>query len=282
LNTATVGDIVTAYEDRGSGAPLVLVHGHPFDRTMWAPQTAAFGAADPHGGPGWRVIVPDLRGYGDSTVVPGVTPLATFARDLAALLDTLGLARERIVLGGLSMGGQIALEFARLFPGRLRGLLLAGTFAQAETEAGKAARGAAADRLLREGMAGYADEVLERMVSPATLARAPETGRHVHRMMRGAPPEGAAAALRGRAERPDHTGLLEHIAVPTLVVVGRDDTYTPVSDAEFLHRRIPDARLVVVEDAAHLPNLEQPAAFDAALATFLAALPDPAPAGKVG
>ncbi|MFJ9408510.1 alpha/beta fold hydrolase [Streptomyces sp. NPDC101393] len=283
MSTTVVGGITVGYEDRGSGAPLVLVHGHPFDRTMWAPQIETFGAAGAQeDGPGWRVIAPDLRGYGASTVVPGVTPLETFARDIAALLDSLGLAEQRIVLGGLSMGGQIALEFARLFPGRLRGLLLADTFAQGETAEGKAARNATADRLLREGMAGYADEVLDKMVAPANLVRTPETAAHVLRMMRGTPPEGAAAALRGRAERPDYTGLLGRIAVPTLVVVGRDDTYTPVSDAEFLHRRIPHSALAVIEGAAHLPNLERPGAFDTALADFLAALPPAAPAERVG
>ncbi|WP_407555835.1 alpha/beta hydrolase [Streptomyces sp. Pv4-95] len=258
------------YDDRGSGVPLVLLHGHPFDRTMWAPQLAAFGGAGAP--PGVRVIAPDLRGYGASTVVPGVTPLETFARDTAALLDDLGLAGERVVLGGLSMGGQIAMEFARLFPGRLRGLLLADTFAQAETAAGKDARNAAADRLLREGLAGYTAEVLDRMIAPYTVTGRPEIAAHVRRMMLGAPPEGAAAALRGRAERPDYTATLSRLPVPALVVVGRDDTYTPVADAEFLHRTLPDATLAVIEDAAHLPNLEQSARFDDALRAFLARL----------
>ncbi|MFH8569617.1 alpha/beta fold hydrolase [Streptomyces sp. NPDC017993] len=268
--TADVNGISIGYDNRGSGVPLVLLHGHPFDRTMWAPQLAAFGDASAPSGV--RVIAPDLRGYGTSTVVPGVTPLETFARDTAALLDGLGLARERIVLGGLSMGGQIAMEFARLFPGRLRGLLLADTFAQAESAEGRTARNATADRLLREGMAGYTAEVLDRMIAPYTVTGRPEVAAHVRRMMLGAPPEGAAAALRGRAERPDYTSTLSRLAVPALVVVGRDDTYTPVADAEFLHRALPDATLTVIEDAAHLPNLEQSARFDEALRAFLARL----------
>ncbi|UQA98029.1 alpha/beta fold hydrolase [Streptomyces halobius] len=194
------------------------------------------------------------------------------ARDLAALLDALGLSAERIVLGGLSMGGQIVMEFARLFPERLRGLVLADTFAKGETAEGKAIRNATADRLLREGMRGYTDEVLDKMIAPYTIARQPEVAAHVRRMMLGAPPEGAAAALRGRAERPDYTGLLRRIAVPALVVVGADDSYTPVSDAEFLHRHIRDATLAVIEGAAHLPNLERPDLFDEALGKFLATI----------
>src|SRR5262245_18633084 len=107
---------------------------------------------------GWRVIAADLRGYGETTVIPGLTPLSTFAEDIAALLDHLGV--ERFVLGGLSMGGQIVLECHRLFPGRIRGLVLADTFAQAETPSGREDRNRMADRLLSEGMAGYATDVL--------------------------------------------------------------------------------------------------------------------------
>ncbi|MFH8406135.1 alpha/beta fold hydrolase [Streptomyces sp. NPDC018019] len=270
LYEAAVNGITLRYEDTGkaAGETILLVHGHPFDHTMWAPQTAALAAA------GHRVLVPDLRGYGASQVVPGLTRLETFAADLAALLDHLGVT-ERIVLGGLSMGGQIVMECARRFPGRLRALVLADTFARAETPEGHRARNAMADRLLREGLRDYTEEVLDKMVAPRTIAARPAVAEHVRRMMLGTPPEGAAAALRGRAERPDYTDTLSRLAVPALVAVGRDDTYTPVADAEFLHARIPDARLAVVEDAAHLPNLEQPHAFNAALTAFLSALPQP-------
>jgi 3-oxoadipate enol-lactonase len=264
LSTVTANAITTGYDDSGSGDPLVLVHGHPFDRSMWAPQVTEFSSA------GWRVIAPDLRGYGESTVVPGVTPLETFARDIAALLDHLKV--DDVVLGGLSMGGQIVLEFYRLFPGRVRGLLLADTFAQVDTEQGKQVRLDTADRLLREGMGGYAGEVLNKMVAPYNVQALPAVADHVLAMMRGTSPEGAAAALRGRAERPDYTDLLTTVSVPALVVVGRDDEFTPVGDAEFMSRRIPDATLAVIDEAAHMPNLERPAEFNRALHRFLAGL----------
>ncbi|MFE9836222.1 alpha/beta fold hydrolase [Streptomyces sp. NPDC005551] len=254
-----------AYEDKGTDSsrlPLVLVHGHPFDRTMWSPQIAAFS-------PARRVIAPDLRGYGASPVVPGVTPLGVFAEDIAALLDELEVAE--FVLGGLSMGGQIVMECYRRFPERIRGLVLADTFPAAETPEGRKARDDMADRLLSEGMRGYADEVLHRMVAPYADAGA---AAHVHRMMTATSPEGAAAALRGRALRPDYRELLTRVTVPALVVVGADDTYTPVSDAEAMHAALPDATLRIVESAAHLPNLERPAEFNEALAAFLARLDD--------
>ncbi|MFI1410706.1 alpha/beta fold hydrolase [Streptomyces sp. NPDC020707] len=250
-----------AYEDKGpqdaSALPLVLIHGHPFDRTMWDPQVAAFS-------PGRRVIAPDLRGYGASPVVPGVTPLSVFAEDVGALLDELRV--PEFVLGGLSMGGQIAMECYRLFPERIRGLLLADTFPAAETPEGRKSRSATAERLLREGMDGYADEVLYKMVAP--YAR-PEVAARVRRMMTGTSPEGAAAALRGRAERPDYRELLTRVGVPTLVVVGEDDEFTPVRDAEAMHAAVPGAVLRVVRGAAHMPNLERPTAFNESLTELL-------------
>lgn len=259
---AALHGIAIGYDDAGSGPALVLVHGHPFDRSMWRPQVEHFSQR------GWRVIAPDLRGYGDSTAVADEIPFETFARDIAALLDQL--AAGPIVLAGLSMGGQIAMDFYRLFSERVRGLVLADTTPQAESDAGKRTRRAMAERLLREGMAGYADEVLPAMVAPANLRTNPAVGEHVLRMMRGTAPAGAAAALRARAERHDYVELLGRVAVPALIVVGRDDEFTPVSDAQFMHERIPGSILAIVDNAAHMPNLEQPIEFNAAVEQLLA------------
>lgn len=258
LNGITVG-----YDDEGIGDPLVLVHGHPFDRSMWRPQVERFSRSH-------RVIAADLRGYGETSVLPGKTPLSTFARDLAALLDNLTIGR--VVLGGLSMGGLIVMEFHRLFPDRIRGLVLADTSPQAETGAGRRARNDMADRLLHEGMGPYADDVLPKMVAPYNITAIPEVADHVLGMMRRTSPEGAAAALRGRAERPDYVDMLARITVPTLVVVGRDDEFTPVIDAQLMHDRIPGSRLAVIEGAAHMPNLERQAEFDAAVQDLLDAV----------
>ncbi|GGU77733.1 alpha/beta hydrolase [Streptomyces litmocidini] len=249
------------HEDRGTGPALLLIHGHPFDHTMWQPQIDRFSRTH-------RVIAPDLRGYGATPlgVTTGSTGLDDFAEDLVGLLDSLGI--DDCVVAGLSMGGQIAMELVRRRPERVRGLVLADTFPAAETEDGKKARNAMADRLLREGMRGYADEVLDRMVAPYNTHAAP----HVHRMMCATDPVAAAAALRGRAERRDHRETLAAVTVPALVVVGRDDAYTPVADAEEMHALLPDSTLTVIERAAHLPNLERPEEFDAALDAFLRSL----------
>jgi pimeloyl-ACP methyl ester carboxylesterase len=261
VSTVPVDGITVGYDDEGGGEPLVLIHGHPFDRSMWRPQVEAFS------GTGWRVIAPDLRGYGETTVVPGTTTLETFARDLAGLLERLAV--DGIVLGGLSMGGQVVMEFYRLFPHRVRGLVLADTSARAETEAGKRLRHSTADRLLREGMAPYAEEVLPRMVAPPNLRARPELARQVLAMMLATSPEGAAAALRGRAERPDFLDMLAHVTVPTLVVVGSEDSFTPVNEARLMYQHIPDAALAVIQGAGHMPNLERPTEFNGALQDLL-------------
>ncbi|HEX6534145.1 MAG TPA: alpha/beta hydrolase [Gemmatimonadaceae bacterium] len=262
----SLDDITIAYDDVGAGPDvLLLVHGHPFNRSMWKPQLAALADSS------WRIIAPDLRGYGESTVVPGRATLDVFAADLATLLDRLGV--ERVVLGGLSMGGQIVMEFCRQHPARVRGVVLAATSPVAESEEGKCARHAMADRLLREGMGGYADEVLAKMLAPANIAAFPAAAAHVRGMMRGTDPRGAAAALRGRADRPSYEPTLAALQAPALICVGDADAFTTRADAELMRRLVKRSQLLWLPGVGHMPNLERSAEFDAALRGFLAAVP---------
>lgn len=254
------------FEDSGprAGAPVILIHGHPFNRTMWAPQTAALTAA------GYRVIAPDLRGYGQSPVLPGKAPLAGLADDIAALLARLDI--EHVVVGGVSMGGQIAMEMRLRHPGLVRALVLSDTSPVPETEEGRTFRRELAERLLAEGMRPYAEEVIDKMLAPYNVVGMPEAAARVIAMMCATDPEGAAAALRGRAERPDYRPVLAEAAEPCLVVVGADDVYTPVAEAEALHALMPHSVLVVIEGAGHLPGVERPEAFNQALLEFLGKL----------
>ncbi|MBT2470422.1 alpha/beta fold hydrolase [Streptomyces sp. ISL-66] len=256
------------FEDLGprAGAPVILLHGHPFDHTIWAPQTAALTTA------GYRVITPDLRGYGRSPAIEDKTLLAGFADDLAVLFDALGI--EEAVVGGVSMGGQIAMEMRLRHPGRVRALVLSDTSAPPETQEGKTLRRELAERLLREGMKPYTDEVIDKMLAPYNVTGMPEAAARVTAMMYATDPRGAAAALRGRAERPDYRPVLAALPpqVPCLIVVGRHDVYTPVAEAESLHGLAAHSALVVIERAGHLPGVEQPEAFNRALLDFLADL----------
>ncbi|HYH33252.1 MAG TPA: alpha/beta fold hydrolase [Pseudonocardia sp.] len=261
MRTIELDRAVLAYEDVGPdhGTPLLLVHGHPFDRSMWEPQVRHFGT-------GRRVIAPDLRGYGAS---PGAAPdWPTFADDLAALLD--GLRVPRVVVAGLSMGGQVALEFWTRHRPRVAGLLLADTTAAGETPGSRATRLDQAAGLLRDGMDPYAVDALYLMVAPEAP---PAVAQHVLSMMRAADPAGAAAAQRARADRADRRGDLAAISVPTVVVVGSEDTSTPVTEARAISDGVPGAELVVVDGAAHLPNLERPGEFNAALQRLLDRVP---------
>ncbi|MBA3430698.1 MAG: alpha/beta fold hydrolase [Actinobacteria bacterium] len=249
------------YDAAGEGMALLFVHGHPFDRSMWRPQLDYFSRD------GFHTIAPDLRGYGASTVRERKTTLDGFAGDLVGLLDHLDV--ERAVAVGLSMGGQIVMELYRLFPQRVSALVLADTSAPAETAQGRKFRQDMADRLEHEGMNRYAHEVLPKMVAPRNIEAQPDVARHVLGMMLATPPEGAAAALRGRAERPDYVKMLGQVTVPSLVVVGADDEFTPLKDALLMHERIEGSTLVVIEGAAHMPNLEHPDEFNEALGRFL-------------
>ncbi|WP_395570596.1 alpha/beta fold hydrolase [Streptomyces sp. BK79] len=266
MNSTTVRGARIEYDDAGpaTALPVLLIHGHPFDRTLWAPQTAALTAA------GHRVVTPDLRGYGRSDVTPGKVLLADFADDLAALLDHLDI--ERAVVGGVSMGGQITMEFQLRHPHRVRALVLSDTSAPAETAEGREFRNRLADRLLAEGMDGYAHEVIDKMLAAYNVTGMPDVAARVLEMMCATDPRGAAAALRGRAERPDYREVLAAVEAPVLVVVGADDVYTPVAEAEAIQRLVPHSTLAVVEKAGHLPGVERPERFNAALLDFLAAL----------
>jgi pimeloyl-ACP methyl ester carboxylesterase len=266
ISQATM-DVDLAYEeagDRNSKDVLLLIHGHPFNRSMWRPQIDAASRA------GWRVIAPDLRGYGESPVVPGIATLDVLADDIFRLLDRLGV--EGVVVAGLSMGGQIAMECARSHGDRVRALVLAATFPQPETDEGKATRRATAERLLREGMTPYAKGVLEKMIAPHNVKSLPEVAAHVMQMMTSTAPEGAAAALRGRGERPAYEETLASFDRPALVVVGDCDAFTTRADADQMHRLLKHSRLEWMEGVGHMPNLERAEEFNTALLDFLHSL----------
>lgn len=255
-----IGGIELAWEEAGRGAPVVLLHAFPLNRKMWAPQVAELSARR-------RVITPDFRGHGESGVAEEDATMERLAEDVRGLLDHLKL--ERVALGGLSMGGYVALAFVRRWPERVAALVLADTRASADTEEGRKERYATAELAQREGSAAIADLMTPKLLGPATLERKPEVVAAVREMILEASPGGIARALRGMAARPASSDLLPQIKCPTLIVVGEQDGLTPAADSEAMAEAIPGSTLVKIPEAGHLSNLEQPEKFNSALSGFL-------------
>jgi pimeloyl-ACP methyl ester carboxylesterase len=254
---------VLAHDDAGSGPPLVLLHAFPLDRTMWRSQVAVLSASH-------RVIVPDLFGFGDSPLLGGGWTVESQADALETFLTEIGA--ERIVLGGLSMGGYVALAFARRHPDRLRGLVLADTKADADTAEGKKGREEMIAFARSNSAAAVVEKMLPKLLGETTRTTRPEVVAEVKRIGASQSPDGIIAALAALRDRPDATPGLPSIGVPTLVLVGAEDTITPLADARKLSDTIPEATLEVLPAAGHLSNLETPDAFSESVRAFLASV----------
>ena len=249
-------------EAHARGAPaLVLLHAFPLSAEAFRADAHAL-AAD-----AW-VVAPSLRGFGGSDPFDGPPTIDAMADDVAALLDALEVPVA--VVGGLSMGGYVALAFARRHASRLRGIVLADTRAEADSSEARSARDAAIARVEGGDLAGFVDALLEKLVSPATRAARPEIVERVRAMALASSTAAVADALRALRDRPDATADLAGVGVPALALVGADDVITPPAVAEAMTKRLPRSTLRVLHGAGHLANLEAPEPFRAAVRAFLA------------
>ena len=267
MATTLINGISLAYESYGpvDGLPVILLHAFPLSGTMWADQATALNEEL-----GCHVIVPDLRGFGASDSPNGPYTMEAQASDVVELAESLGLGR--FVLGGLSMGGYIALAVLRMAAERVRGVVLADTRAGADSDEVSAGREALALTAEHDGVAAVADAMMPRLLTPHTLHHRPEIVAAVREQILANTPTGIAGAARGMALRADATDLLPSIICPALIVVGELDTPTPVSEARILFEHIPDATLAVLQDAGHLSNLEEHESFNSALIHFISGL----------
>ncbi len=258
-----VDGVQLAFEAQGSGPVVLLLHAFPLSSSMWAAQMSAFGAQH-------RVVRMDVRGFGGSD--PGKDPLTMdrIARDAAAVLDTVGASDA--VLVGCSMGGYAAFAFARLFPSRLKGLVLADTKAAPDTEEGRAGRDALAQKVQGHGTKVAADTLLPKLLGQTTQRERPELVDRVRRLVLEARPHAIVNALHALRDRPDSRATLAQIQVPTLIVRGREDVVATAEEAEEMRAGIAGSRVVTLDGAGHLSSLEAPAAFDEAVRVFLRAL----------
>lgn len=259
----TVNDIELNVVDRGHGHPVLFVHGFPLNHTMWQAQLDRLAER-------FRVLAPDLRGFGESGVTEGTVGMPQFADDLDGLLEALGIA-EPVSLCGLSMGGYIAWAFVRRYPQRLRSLILCDTKAAPDTPEGAEGRLQTARDVLENGPETLAESMPAKLFAESTLQHQPQLVEQVRQMILTTDPRGIAAALRGMAERPDSTELLPGIRVPTLMLAGIEDRLTTPEEMRSMAEATPEAEFVEVPDAGHMAPLENPSFVNDALARFLAA-----------
>lgn len=251
--------VTLSYSEQGQGDPLVLLHGFPFKGSLWQHQARHLSDA-------YRVITPDLRGFGQSEVTDGIYEMEVLARDVLGLLDRLELPKATIM--GHSMGGYVALALWRLAAERFRALGLIASHVWADSEAQRDAREALIAQILEHGSGAVVQAMLPRLFAPASSTDEP-IQEQARAMMLEARPTSLIGALRGMMRRPDSSDLLPHISVPTLILCGDADPIVPPERAEEMARQLPNATLVVVENAAHMPMLEQPQATALAMRTFL-------------
>lgn len=248
------------YYDRGEGDALLLFHAFPLNASMWKPQLD--GLSDR-----FRVIAPDARGFGKSRPTPDVLTMDKIAEDGRAILDSLEI--ESAVIGGASMGGYAAFAFWKKHPRRVRAMILADTRPTADSEEGREGRHAFAKKALEGGGAWVAEQMAGKL---QRLEPDPAVDAMLRDMMTNANPKAVAAAQRGMSVRDDSTDILGRIEVPVLVVVGAQDSLVPVVRAKKMADACRNARLVELADAGHVANVEQPAAFNEAVAQLMSEL----------
>ena len=259
--TEQTSGVQMAYTEYGQGEPIVLLHAFPLNAKMWEPQVPAL--EKDH-----RIIIPDYPGFGSSPhslEEPGIGYYAECVRDL---LDKLGL--DRVVLGGLSMGGYVAFACLRLFPERISALILANTRPDPDSEEIRESRENMARRVSEEGVEVLVELQMERLLSSNTLENNEEVVSKVKAMMLESSPDGVVAALGAMRDRPDSNPLLPEIAVPTLVVGGEEDGISSPDVMGALAAEIPDSEHHTISGAGHLSNLEVPGEFNDILKGFLA------------
>jgi 3-oxoadipate enol-lactonase len=242
-----------SFHDDGSGFPILWIHGFPLSSAVFAPQTRI---------QGYRHIRPDLRGFGATPPPEGEMSMASYARDLLAVLDQLDI--ERAVVAGLSMGGYIAMQILRDAPQRVAALLLFDTRETPDSEDGRAGRLKSAQDVALNGIGSVVESMVPKMVVREPLR---DVVRHI---MQSSSPAGVIAALKAMAARPDSTATLRETGAPALVIVGEHDAITPVSDAERMVSLMKSAELAPIANAAHLANFEAPAQVNDLVPAFLA------------
>lgn len=248
------------YCEQGQGTPLVLVHGFPLDHRIWKHQLAGLSNA-------CRVIAVDLKGFGKSISTEAFT-MESMADELHQLLSQIGALP--CVIGGLSMGGYVALAFAEKFAADLKGFILIDSKAEADPQVAKENRQKMAELAMHSGAAPVAAQMMPKMLATSAFQEKPEVVKTLQQIMEAVPPVTIANACYAMRDRPDRTSLLSTLTFPSLIVLGESDALIPVSMGEAMAQLIPNGRLALIPKAGHMPPLEQPEAFNDVVRPFMA------------
>ncbi len=253
-------DAEIVYWVEGDGPPLVLLHPFPANHELWLPASRELVSR-------YRVILPDLRGHGESGIGEGPAIMEKHAADLASVLDDAEVGRA--AMAGVSIGGYLLFEFWRRYRGRVAALILCSTRAQADTAAGRNNRLKVAAEVLEKGTEPFIESMIPKVFGRSTLDARPDLVDGAKRMMLKMSAEDISLVQRGMAERPESITTLKTINVPTMVVVGDEDTLSPVADAELMRQNISGSQLKVVPKAGHFAIWEQPEAVGSLVRQFL-------------
>jgi pimeloyl-ACP methyl ester carboxylesterase len=248
------------YEIRGNGPPVVLLHPFPSNHEFWHPVAAALDSR-------YRLILPDLRGHGDSEIGEGPAFMNKHASDVARVLDAAGVGQAAFI--GCSIGGYILFEFWRRFRARMSSLALFDTRPQADTVEARANRLKAADAVLEQGTEPFIESMIPKLMGRTTVATRPDLVDGARAMMRKMSAEDINQVLRGMAERPDSVADLETINVPTLIAIGEEDVLSTVADGELMRQNIAGSQFKVIPKAGHYSPWEQAEAVGKILRQFL-------------
>lgn len=257
----TVDGLTLAYDDSGTGSPILLIHGFPLNRKMWLPQVPPLVAA------GFRVITPDLRGFGESDAPEEGYAMDTFADDVVRLLDRLEI--QTATVAGMSMGGYVLFNLLKRYPERVASALFLVTRCNADDAAGKARRSSFAEEVRAGNPQALTDFFAGVLFAEATPQQKPELVARVKKWLEATSPHGLVGGLLAMRDRPDSTGDLGAIRVPALVVAGEQDRTIPPEVSRIIAAGIPEARFCLIPDAGHMANLEQPDAVNQCLVEFL-------------
>jgi 3-oxoadipate enol-lactonase len=247
------------YEVRGSGPALVLLHPFPTNRHFWEPLVPALESR-------YRLILPDLRGHGESGAGDGAT-MENLAEDIQHILRECEVERAAFI--GVSIGGYLLFEFWRRFQRQVSLLVLSNTRAQADSDEGRANRLKAADDVEKNGTASFLDTMIQKLLGASTHRNRPDIVSRARSMMDAMSREGMAAVQGGMASRPDSVPTLGTINVPTLIVRGEEDVLIPAQDAELMHKNIAGSQMVSIPQTGHYTPFERPEEFLKIVRPFL-------------